>query len=52
MLHEVQATSIPGQTNPRHVIVKGMTAVLDPMLRVRRHVDFLRVSSAICRNVG
>ncbi|WP_369696650.1 putative leader peptide [Nocardiopsis listeri] len=22
------------------------------MLRVRRHVDFLRVSSAICRSVG
>ncbi|MEU3306425.1 putative leader peptide [Nocardiopsis sp. NPDC055551] len=29
-----------------------MTAVIDPMLRVRRHVDFLRVSSAICRSVG
>ncbi|WP_374223988.1 putative leader peptide [Nocardiopsis sp. MG754419] len=29
-----------------------MIAALDPMLRVRRHVDFLRVSSAICRSVG
>ncbi|WP_460860555.1 putative leader peptide [Nocardiopsis coralliicola] len=29
-----------------------MTTAIDPMLRVRRHVDFLRVSSAICRTVG
>ncbi|MEC3894442.1 MULTISPECIES: putative leader peptide [Nocardiopsis] len=29
-----------------------MIAALDPMLRVRRHVDFQRVSSAICRSVG
>ncbi|WP_330932467.1 putative leader peptide [Spiractinospora alimapuensis] len=29
-----------------------MFAVLDPMLRARRHVDLLRVHSALCRNAG
>ncbi|MFW6641984.1 putative leader peptide [Nocardiopsis algeriensis] len=29
-----------------------MFAVLDPMLYVRRHVDLLRVGSAICCSVG
>ncbi|MEU1716711.1 MULTISPECIES: putative leader peptide [Nocardiopsis] len=29
-----------------------MIAALDPMLYVRRHVDFLRVGSAICCSVG
>ncbi|MBB5431705.1 MULTISPECIES: putative leader peptide [Nocardiopsis] len=29
-----------------------MMAAIDPMLYVRRHVDLLRVSSAICRHVG
>jgi len=29
-----------------------MIAALDPMLRVRWHVDLLRVGSAICCSVG
>ncbi|MUL43478.1 hypothetical protein FZ103_20280 [Streptomonospora sp. PA3] len=51
-LHGRRGRWAPGQARSRHGIVEDMIAALDPMLCVRRHVDFLRVRSAICRNVG
>ena len=38
-----------GWTDQTHICDPAEVSVTDPMLVVRRHVDFLRVRSAICR---
>ncbi len=51
-LHCPRPPAGPGQPVALRAIVFSMMAAIDPMLYVRRHVDLLRVSSAICRHVG